>query len=89
MTWTFVYLMVGLKIPIAALFFLVRWAVKDPPEPEPASDDKGDGNDRIEHHRHPREPFPKRPRRGPHGGLAPAPPQRMRTTRSRTRTFEH
>jgi len=90
-TWTFVWLMVGLKIPIAALIYIVWWAVKDPPEPAPAAapDDNGGGNDRVGHHRHPRKPFPRHPRRGPHGDGAPPPPARMRTTRTRTRTFEH
>jgi hypothetical protein len=92
-TWTFVWLMVGLKIPIAALIYIVWWAVKDPPEPVPAPDDRGDGNDRTatphNHPRHPRKPLPRHPRRGPHGGLAPAPPPRMRATRARTRTIEH
>jgi hypothetical protein len=81
--------MLGLKIPIAALAYIVWWAVKDPPEPVPAPDDRGDGNDRVAQHRHPRKPLPRNPRRGPHGGLAPAPPARMRTTRARTRSIEH
>ena len=91
MTWAFVWLMVGLKIPIAALIYIVWWAVKDPPEPTVAPDNGGGGggNDRLGHHRHPRKPFPRRPRRGPHGGLAPQPPARMRTTRARTRSFDH
>jgi hypothetical protein len=88
-TWTFVWLMVGLKIPIAALIYIVWWAVKDPPQPATTPDDAGGGNDRVAQHRHPRKPFPRHPRRGPHGGLAPPPPARMRTARTRTRTFEH
>jgi hypothetical protein len=89
-TWTFVWLMVGLKIPIAALIYIVWWAVKDPPESTTPDDSGGGGNDRIAHqHRHPRKPFPRHPRRGPHGSIAPPPPARMRTTRTRTRTFEH
>ena len=91
MTWTFVWLMVGLKIPIAALAYIVWWSVKDPPEQTGAPEDGGGGggNDRVEHHRHPRKPFPRHPRRGPHGGPTPASPARMRITRTRTRTFEH
>jgi hypothetical protein len=82
--------MVGLKIPIAALIYIVWWAVKDPPKPVTAPDDHGGGgNDRVAEHRHPRKPLPRHPRRGPHGGLAAPPPARMRTTRTRTRTFEH
>jgi hypothetical protein len=83
--------MFGLKIPIAALFYIVRWAVKDPPEPITAPDDRGDGNDRVNglRKRHPRKPLPRHPRRGPHGGIAPAPPARVRVTRTRTRRIEH
>lgn len=91
MTWTFVWLMLGLKIPIAALIYLVWWSVKDPPEQVPAADDSSSngGSDRVAPHRHPRKPLPRHPRRGPHGGLAASPPARMRTTRTRTRTIEH
>jgi hypothetical protein len=82
--------MLGLKIPIAALIYIVWWAVKDPPKPASAPEDGGgDGNDRVGlEHRHPRKPLPRHPRRGPHGGLATTPPPRMRTTRARTRTFD-
>ena len=31
-TWTFIWLMVLLKIPIVALFLIVRWAVRQTPE---------------------------------------------------------
>jgi hypothetical protein len=82
--------MIGLKIPIAALIYIVWWAVKDPPEPVPTPDDRGDGNDRAAQlrDRHPRKPFPRHPRRGPHGDPAPSSPPRVRTARARTRTVE-
>ena len=37
-TWTFIWLMVILKIPILALFLIVRWAVRQTPEAEPGPD---------------------------------------------------
>ena len=63
MTWTFVYLMVGLKIPIAALLYLVWWAIHQTPETEEAPP----GADDHEFRRW--RPLPRRPRdprRGPH-----------------------
>ena len=60
MTWGFLWLMLALKIPIAALIYLVWWAVKQTPEETPSSDDDG-GVKR--HPKHPREPFPRRLRR--------------------------
>src|SRR3954471_4336821 len=78
-SWTFVYLMVGLKLPIAALLYLVWWAVHQTPEVEGQG---GDGNVRPRHPR-PSRPSRRRPR-GPHGGgdsgLA-APPRVRRTAR--------
>ena len=86
MTWGFLWLMLALKLPIAALIYLVWWAIKQEPEDETSSDDDGG----IKRHRpHPRQPFPRRPRRGPHGDPAPAPPARVRTVRARARTVGH
>ena len=41
MTWGFVWLMLALKIPLAALIYLVWWAVKQDPDQRPDSDDDG------------------------------------------------
>ena len=66
-TWTFIWLMVLLKIPIVALFLLVRWAVRQ--TPEPATGEDGGIGPRAEplHPHHPRSRRPRPPRRGPHG----------------------
>lgn len=81
-TWTFVYLMVILKIPIALLFYIVWWAVKQAPDGfEQASD--GDGGARRRPH--PRGSLPRSPRRGPHGAPATAPPPRVRSVTARGR----
>jgi hypothetical protein len=83
-SWTFVYLMVGLKIPIIALLWIVWWAIHQ--EPEPAAE-PGDGG--IRKPVHPRRPLPRLPRRGPHAeASAPAPP-RTRTVLVRARRMDH
>jgi hypothetical protein len=86
--WTFVWLFLILKIPIVALFLLVRWAVREP-DAEP-SDDGGIGpRSRPLHPHHPRSRRggrgPITPRRGPHGDPTPASPPRTRTVIARGR----
>jgi hypothetical protein len=88
--WTFVYLMVGLKIPIVALLWIVWWAIRQ--EPEPAQPPGGDGgikdSPRPRHPRTPPRPGPRR--RDPHGGEPlPQSPPRVRTTAARSRQLEH
>jgi hypothetical protein len=78
--------MLALKLPLAALIYIVWWAIKQEPE-DSSSDD--DGGIKRQHRRHPPKPFPRRPRRGPHGDPAPSPPARVRTTRARARTLGH
>ncbi len=86
MSWGFLWIMIGLKIPLAALLFIVWWAIRQTPETASRSDDDGGAHRRLMRV-HPRGPFPRHPRRGPHGDPAlPAPP-RMRTTRARARTL--
>ena len=63
MSWTFIYLMVGLKIPIFALLYLVWWAIHQTPEVEEAPPESDD-HDRLRWRREPRRP--RDPRRGPH-----------------------
>jgi hypothetical protein len=77
--------MLALKIPLAALIYIVWWAVKQEPETEARDDDGGIKRPRP----HPPKPFPRRPRRGPHGDPAPPPPARVRTVRARARTLGH
>ena len=74
MDWTFVYLMVFLKLPILGLFWIVWWAVKAGPETGTDDADSSDGGGGS---KRPREPFGPRPRsRGPHGDpRTPAPPR--------------
>ena len=84
MGWTFVYLMLILKIPIVALLTIVWWAIRSTPEdstPEHADDSGGSKTRR----RHPRKPLPRHPRRGPHGDPLPLPPPRVRTVVARAR----
>jgi hypothetical protein len=84
--WTFIYLMFILKIPIIGLLWIVWWAIKAEPEPAESHDD---GGSKVHPHRNPRRPLPRRgPRRGPHGGLALAPPPRVRTVRAMARRIQ-
>ena len=62
MGWTFLWLMLGLKLPIAALLYIVHWAIKQSGDDAPARD--GDGGVKPPHR--PRVPGHPR-RRGPHG----------------------
>lgn len=75
-------MMVVLKVPIAALLYIVWWAVHQTPDEEPQPE-AGDGGSRRQ--AHPRGPLPRTPRRGPHGAPAPAPPARTRSVVARAR----
>lgn len=81
--WGFIWLMIVLKIPVAALLYLVWWAVHQVPEPITDADD-GEGGIGRPHPHHPRT-GPDRPRRrGPHGDPAvPAPPRCRTPVRAR------
>ena len=71
-TWTFIWLMVLLKIPIVALFLLVRYAAQEP-ESAPGEDGGIGPRPHPYHPHHPRSRLPRGPRRGPHGERSPAP----------------
>jgi hypothetical protein len=86
-TWTFIWLMVCLKVPIVALFLIVRWAVSQTPEPA-AGDDGGIGP-RPRHPFHPRPDLPGPTRRGPHRGPQPLSPPRVRTHLASRRVTHH
>jgi hypothetical protein len=89
-TWGFLWLMLALKIPLAGLIYIVWWAIHQTPDENPEEEDGG-GNQRLQPlpDHHPRRPFPRHPRRGPHGDPAPPSPQRVRTVRARARTKGH
>ena len=74
--WMFLWMMLVLKIPIAALLYLVWWSARQ--APDVASDDRGGGSDRHPHRDRPRGPRPRPPRRGPHADPPPLPPARVR-----------
>jgi hypothetical protein len=83
--WTFVWLMVFLKIPIVGLFLIVRWAVRQTPETAPGADGGIGPRTRPQHPHHPRAPRPRRPRRGPHGDAPIPSPPRVRSLVARKR----
>ena len=78
--------MLALKLPLAGLIYIVWWAIKQGPE-ETKPDD--DGGIRRPERPHPVAPFPRLPRRGPHGDAPPGPPARVRTVRARARSLDH
>jgi hypothetical protein len=83
--WTFIWLMFLLKIPVVALFLIVRWAVRQTTEPA-GSEDGGIGpRPQPRHPHHPRSRRPRPSRRGPHGEQAVPAPPRVRTFVSRKR----
>jgi len=84
--WTFIWLMLILKIPVGALLWIVWWAVRQDPANDPAPDDDGGSKHLPPRPRHPhRPPRPRQPRRGPHGGERMRPPARVRTVNARAR----
>ena len=86
MEWTFLWMMVVLKIPVIAAIWLVWWAMKA--EPEPSSDD--DGGTKVPDPEPPHPPRrPRRPRRGPHGEPELPSPERVRTkVKGRSRSLD-
>ena len=95
MGWTFLYLMLFLKLPILALLGIVWWAIRQSTDPEHQPDDGGGLKDPHRHRpRDPRRPHsplgPRgpRPRRDPHGASPPAPPARVRSAVARSRSLE-
>ena len=79
--WTFIWLMVFLKIPIVALFLIVRWAVAQTPETtadgETAASVRGRGRDT--------RTTPARACRARRGAARTARPRRQRPPRVRAR----
>ena len=73
--------MLFLKIPLVALFLIVRWAVRQTPETAPGSGSDGGIGPLLSprHPHHPRSRPPRPPRRGPHGEPPVRPPARVRT----------
>jgi hypothetical protein len=83
--WTFFYLMIVLKLPIAALLYIVWRAINDVDDPLEATPEGEDGGSKT-----PGTPRDGRPRprpRGPHGEPPlPAPPRTRTPAVSRPRT---
>lgn len=93
MSAAFIFLMVILKIPIAMLLYIVWYAIKSPPEPEPVTGEDGGSkrplSPRPRHPQHPRPALPRNPRRGPHAAPPVPAPARTRTVVARARRVEH
>ena len=91
MTWTFLWLILLLKIPICGLLWIVWWAIHKTDAEAPAGAHDEDGGTKVARPRrlHPRPPRPVRPRRGPHGSAPPPAPRRTRSVVARARRVEH
>ncbi|HEX4033511.1 MAG TPA: hypothetical protein VHX66_03625 [Solirubrobacteraceae bacterium] len=90
MTWTFIWLMLLLKIPVGGMLWLVWWVIKNSDEqPVAPGEDDGGSKLRLGPHRQPRPIGPRRPRRGPHAGARPPAPARVRSVSAIARKVEH
>ncbi|MGA3361063.1 MAG: hypothetical protein ABSD82_03415 [Solirubrobacteraceae bacterium] len=92
MTWTFIWLMLLLKIPIAGILWIVWWAIHQNDDEPVADSGDGGGGSKLRlnhHHRRPRPHLPRHPRRGPHAGAPPPAPARVRTVVALARRVEH
>jgi hypothetical protein len=78
MGWTLFFMLVILKIPLAAALYLIWWAVKEPVEEGPPS-----GGDRPPRRKPPT--LPRSPRRGPAGGASCRPGRCPQLAESRLR----
>jgi hypothetical protein len=92
MTWTFIWLMLLLKIPIGGMLWIVWWAIHKADEEPVGNDEDGGTKIRLRPNPHPRGPrphSPRRTRRGPHAGGPPPAPRRTRSVVARGRKVEH
>jgi hypothetical protein len=87
--WTFIWLVVCLKVPLVALFLLVRWAVRQTPEAAMGGDGGIGPRSGPRHPRHPRPELPRPSRRGPHRGPRPSSPPRVRAHAAQRRVSHH
>jgi len=76
-----------MKLPLVVLVLAVWWAIHEEPDEPGKQDDDGGGVRRPGQRSHPRRPYPRPPRRGPHGEPAPPSPPRIRTVNARARTY--
>jgi hypothetical protein len=83
MTWTYVWLILLLKVPAIGFIWLVWRALRERNEqqPLPVSDEGGGSKLRFAHHPRPRAP--RKPRRGPHGAAPLPTPSRVRRVNAR------
>jgi hypothetical protein len=82
------WLDVILKAPLILVILAVWWAFRHQPEDPSAPEDDG-GIRRSGDRPHPLRPFPRPPRRGPHGDPPIPSPPRVRSVRARARTYGH
>ena len=83
--WLWIVIFAGLiKLPIAALMLWIPFRYDESMRaPDVSDSSEEDGGSRAlpggPLDPHPRDPLPRKPRRGPHGSPSPSPPARVRT----------
>ena len=87
MTWGFLWIMLALKLPLAALIYIVWWAIKQEPG-------RVDVVRRRRRHQAPASASAASRSRAVRGAARtaiprPQPPARVRTVRAKARTFGH
>lgn len=89
--WTLIVIVGLVKIPMVGLLLWMPFRSDDAladisPPPSPPEDGGSRTLPQPPRGRHPREPLPRNPRRGPHGGVRVPAPQRARTSGGRSST---
>lgn len=83
--WMVIVLVGLLKMPLAALLLWMPFH-DDGSGTEAGGSSQDDGGSKtLPGWRHPRDPLPRLPRRGPHGAAGPGPPRRVRPAAPRAR----
>ncbi len=87
MIWLWLLVIVALKIPTSVMVYC-GWRFGRACDPvSDSNDDGGCGVNRDTGRIDPRSPFPRVPRRGPHGDPPPPPPKRVRRIPPGTRVL--
>ena len=87
-----IWVNLAFRVPLVILIgLLIWWASRGSSEDSGPSGSDDDGGIRRHSRPHPHRPFPRNPRRGPHGGSGDRfpPPSRVRPVRARARSLGH
>jgi hypothetical protein len=85
--WLWLLVILALKIPTSLMVYFGWRFGRDSDQVPDVQDDGGSGVNPQADRLHPRSPFPRGPRRGPHGDPPPPPPRRVRRIPPGTRVL--